>query len=148
MLPLVLLLTEVDTVTQEKCCKRNTVGALGSSDGKMILTLLAEVITFYIRLTTIDVRWSDLQWYLSGVVKGRNSGFKDSSGDLLQILLYILSNRRLNSKRVAGVSSWLDSGRGENPNRSSEVRSLQRYLETWIEVILVVGIERSGINTQ
>ena len=56
MFPLLLLSTEVDVVTQERCCKRNTVGALGSGGGKMIPTLLVKVITFHVGLITIDVR--------------------------------------------------------------------------------------------
>ena len=56
VLPLVLLPIEVDAVIQKECCKRNTVGAFGLGSGKVILTLLAEVIAFYIGLTTIDVR--------------------------------------------------------------------------------------------
>ena len=56
VLPLVLLPTEVNAVTQERCCKENTVGAFGPGDGKVILTLLAEVIAFHMGLTTIDVR--------------------------------------------------------------------------------------------
>ena len=56
MLPLILLPTKVDAVTQKRCCKRNAVGALGSSGGKVILTLLAKVIVFQVKLTTIDVR--------------------------------------------------------------------------------------------
>ena len=55
MLLLVLLPTEVDAVTQEKCCKGYTVRAFGFGDGKVILTLLAEVIKFHVRFTTIDV---------------------------------------------------------------------------------------------
>ena len=56
MLSLVLLPTEVDTVTQKRYCKGNAVGVLDSGSGKVILTLLAEVIAFHVRLTTIDVR--------------------------------------------------------------------------------------------
>ena len=56
MLPLVLLLTEVDAVPKERCCKENAVGAFGSAGGKVILTLLTEVIAFHVGLTTIDVR--------------------------------------------------------------------------------------------
>ena len=56
MLPLVLLPMEVDVVTQERGCKRNAVGAFGSSGGKVILILLTEVIAFHVGLTTIDVR--------------------------------------------------------------------------------------------
>ena len=56
MFSLVLLPTEVDAVIQEECYKRNAVGALGSGNGKVILTLLAKVIAFYVGLITIDIR--------------------------------------------------------------------------------------------
>ena len=56
MFPLVLLPTEVDAVPKEGYCKGNTVEALGPGGGKVILTLLAEVIAFHVELTTIDVR--------------------------------------------------------------------------------------------
>ena len=56
MLPLVLLPIEVDAITQERCCKRNAVGAFGSGGGKVILTLLTKVIAFHVGFTTIDVR--------------------------------------------------------------------------------------------
>ena len=56
MLPLVLLPTEVDAVPKEGCCKGNTVGTLGLSGGKVILTLLIEVIAFHVGLTAIDIR--------------------------------------------------------------------------------------------
>ena len=53
MLPLILLPTEVDAVSKEGCCKENTVGP---GSGKVILTLLAEVIALHVELTSIDVR--------------------------------------------------------------------------------------------
>ena len=56
MLLLVLLPIDVDAVTQEGCYKGNTVGVLGFGGSKVIFTLLAEVIAFYMGLTTIDVR--------------------------------------------------------------------------------------------
>ena len=56
MLSLVLLPTEVDAVTWEEYCKVNTIRAFGFGGGKVILTLLAEVITFHVRLIMIDVR--------------------------------------------------------------------------------------------
>ena len=56
MLPLLLLPTKVDAVTQERCCKGNAIRALGSGSGKVILTLLAKVIAFHVGLTTINVR--------------------------------------------------------------------------------------------
>ena len=43
-------------VTKERFYKKNTVGALGSGSGKVILTLLAKVIAFYVELTTINVK--------------------------------------------------------------------------------------------
>ena len=51
----VLLPTEVNAVMQERCYKENTVGAFGSNVGKVILTLLAEVIIFYMGLITIYI---------------------------------------------------------------------------------------------
>ena len=56
MLLFVLLPTEVDAMTHERCCKTNAVGVFGSGGGKVVLTLLAEVIVFHVGLTTIDVR--------------------------------------------------------------------------------------------
>ena len=56
MLPLVLLPTEVYAVTQKRYCKINTVGALSPGGSKMILTLLAEVITFHVGFATIVIR--------------------------------------------------------------------------------------------
>ena len=56
VLPFVLLPTEVDAVTQEGYCKGNAVEALGSSGGKVVHILLAEVIAFHVGLITINVR--------------------------------------------------------------------------------------------
>ena len=94
MLLFVLLPTEVDAVTQKGCCKGNAIGALGSNSGKVILALLAEVITFYIGLTTIDVKWFSLQWLFSEAVKEGTLGFEDCFGDFLQIFFCILSNKK------------------------------------------------------
>ena len=56
MLLFILLPTEVDAVTQERYCKGNAVETFGSSGGKVVFTLLAKVIVFYVGLTTIDVK--------------------------------------------------------------------------------------------
>ena len=53
---LVLLPTEVDAVTQERCCKKNAIEALSSGGSKVILALMVEVIAFHVGLTTIDVK--------------------------------------------------------------------------------------------
>ena len=100
MFLLVLLPIEVNAVTQERCCKENTVGALGSGSSKLILILLTEVIAFHVKLITIDIRWSSLQWLLTRAIKRRSLGFEDRPEDFLQIFVCILSNRRLNSRGV------------------------------------------------
>ena len=69
MLPLVLLPSEVDAVTQERCCKENMVGAFGSGVGKVILTLLTEVIAFHVGFITIHVRESAFQQLFMGPIK-------------------------------------------------------------------------------
>ena len=56
MFLLVLLQMEVDVVTKERSCKKNMGGAFSSGGSKVILTLLTEVIIFYIRLIMIHVR--------------------------------------------------------------------------------------------
>ena len=56
MFLLVLLLTDVNAVMQEKSCKGNVVRVLGFGGSKVIFTLLTEVITFYVGLTMIQVR--------------------------------------------------------------------------------------------
>ena len=47
---------------------------------------------------------------------------------------------------MTGASSWLDSGGGEDPYGPSEACSLQGRPQPRMEVILVVGVERSGVN--
>ena len=56
MFPLVLLQTDVNTITQEGYCKRNMIEVFGSGGDKVILTLPAKVIIFYMGLTTIHIR--------------------------------------------------------------------------------------------
>ena len=53
--PFILLLTEVDAVPQKRGCKENSVRSGGSADGKIVFVLLTKVITFHVRLITIDV---------------------------------------------------------------------------------------------
>ena len=47
---------------------------------------------------------------------------------------------------LTGVSSWLDSGGSEDPDGPLEVRSWQGRPQPQIKVILVVGVERSGVD--
>lgn len=47
---------EINLISKKKGYKRNLVSANGSIGGKMVFTQLTKVVTFYIRLTMIDVR--------------------------------------------------------------------------------------------
>lgn len=58
---LVLLLVEANPIPKERCSKKNLVRALNSGGGKIVLTLLIEVKTFYVRFITIHVWGSGLQ---------------------------------------------------------------------------------------
>ncbi len=49
-----LLPTEVDLILQKRGYKRNSVWPSDSTDGKMVLTLLTEVVILYVGPTTID----------------------------------------------------------------------------------------------
>ena len=145
MLPFVLLPIEVNAITQERCCKGNAIGAFGSGGGKMVLTLLAEVIASHMGLTTIDVRWSSLQWLLMGVVRGGAW----ASRTILRIFCRFFSVYLATEGSARGLtrlSSWLDSEKNKDPDGPSEVYSRQGRPRPRIEVILVVGVERSGMG--
>ncbi len=57
-----LLLAEVDSVPEEGGRKRNSVWPGGPAGGKMVLTLLAEVVAFHIGPTAVDVRGLGLEF--------------------------------------------------------------------------------------
>ena len=48
---------EVNLVSQKKKYKQNLVWFVGFTDGKIVFTLLAKVVAFHVKLTTVDV-WS------------------------------------------------------------------------------------------
>ncbi len=56
-----LLTAEVDLISSEGGRKRNSVGPGGSAGGKMVLTLLAEVVVFYVGPIAVDVRGFGLE---------------------------------------------------------------------------------------
>lgn len=147
MLLLILLQTEVEAIVQEKSYKKNTVRALGSNSSKMILTLLTEVITFYERLTTIHFSLSILQWLLAGSVRKGNLGFKIVLTIFCTFSSECLAIKASEKPTIGSTElSWIDSGEGEDPERSSEVRSLQGHSRPRIEVFLMVWLEKSGVN--
>ncbi len=57
-----LLPIEVDLVPKKESCKQNLVWPSGSSSGKVVLTVLAEVVALYVRPTAIDVRGLGLEF--------------------------------------------------------------------------------------
>ncbi len=50
-----LLPAEVDLIPEKEGRKQNSVGPGGSAGSKMVLTLLAEVVTFHVGPTAVDV---------------------------------------------------------------------------------------------
>ncbi len=57
-----LLPAEVDLVSEEGDRKRNSVWPGGPAGGKMVLTLLTEVIAFHMGSTAVDVQGLGLEF--------------------------------------------------------------------------------------
>lgn len=57
-----LLLVEVDLISRKKSCKQNLVWPNGSGDSKIVLTWLAKIVIFHVRLIAIDVQSFDLKF--------------------------------------------------------------------------------------
>lgn len=55
LFPLVLLQSKADLVLEEKRGKKNLVRPLSSSNNKVVLTLLIEVVILYIRLFVANI---------------------------------------------------------------------------------------------
>lgn len=87
-LPLVLLPTEVDLFPKEKSYKQNSVWPSTYTHAKVVLTLLAEVITLHVDPYRIDVRGLGLE-----LISRKRLFFFVSLGpenrlvDLVQVLL-------------------------------------------------------------
>ena len=126
------------------------IGTFGSDNGKLILILLIKVIIFYVKLITIYFKLSKFQQLLIRSVREENTGFQDQSEDFLQIFFHILSNKR-SRKLITGsiirksIESLLqlDSEKSKDPKWPLKMRFLQECPQPQIEVILIVGIQRS-----
>lgn len=57
---------EVGLISKERDCKRNLVRLDGFGSGKIVFILLTKVIALYMRLITINVRGSGLEFDLGG----------------------------------------------------------------------------------
>lgn len=56
----VLMPAEADPIAKKRSRKWGTIKASGTSSSEIILTLLTEVVAFYVRLTIVKVRESSL----------------------------------------------------------------------------------------
>ncbi len=86
-----LLLIEVDLISKKKSCKRNLIKFSGFSGGKVVFTLLTEVVIFYMELTTIDVRLLGFKSLISGPFFLYLS-LKDRLDNFFQVIFGILGS--------------------------------------------------------
>ena len=56
-----LLPIEIDSIPQKKGCKRNFVWVSGSAGGKIVFTLLAEVVRLHVEPIAVEVRSLSLE---------------------------------------------------------------------------------------
>ncbi len=85
-----LLPAEVDAVLQKKGCKRNSVWAGGSVGGKVVFTLLAKVVAFYVWSTMEDVRGLSLKF----VSKSTFWSLEERLEEVIHVFLCVLGNVR------------------------------------------------------
>ena len=86
-----LLLTEVDSIPQKRGYKRNLVWLDSSAGGKMVLTLLAEVVALYVQPTAINILSFDLEF----VSRSTLGDLEERLDDFIPILLTILISTRI-----------------------------------------------------
>ena len=76
LISLILLLEEVDLILEEGHDNKNSVSPFSSSGGKIVLTLLTEVVLFYVGLFVVHVRGTGFQEiFLRLLGGGRSSSF-------------------------------------------------------------------------
>ena len=59
LFPLILLLAEIDLVPKKRCGKKNLVSLFRSSDSKVVIILLTEVVALYVGLFTIYIQGTE-----------------------------------------------------------------------------------------
>ena len=100
-------------VVEERSSKNYAVRSLGSGGGKIVFTLLTEVIVFYVSLTTIHIRGPSHKGLLPRFVGGRSSSFQNRLEDPLRVLFRILGNGWLGGTVWGpGASNWASCGVG------------------------------------
>lgn len=99
VLLLVLLPAEADLILEEVCYKRDMVRSLCSGNGKIIFTLLIEVVAGHMVITTINVRKTGLEKTFIRGFSIRGSGFHYCTNDVLYVLIYVTSWRHFKAYR-------------------------------------------------
>lgn len=90
---------EADLGPKKRCGKKNLVGILSFSSGKVILKLLIEVLIFYVRFTTVYIRGTSFEKLVLRLLKGdKSSSLQNSLKNLLQVLLSIFGDWECNGK--------------------------------------------------
>ena len=120
---LMLLPTKQDKVLEESDGKLHSILTLGPGGGKMVLTLLEEVIGLQVSFIPIHVRELGLQRLFTRAFillrcknrrKSRRSRIQNGPEDLLEIIFQVLYYKRQsrNDRRSNGVSRGTWHGRG------------------------------------
>ena len=121
MSPLVLLPAEADPVSKEGRCKENLGKLCSSSDSKVVLTLLTEVIAIHMGLSAVYIRGASLQ-FLPGHLGDERSweGSENGNGssslqnglkNLLQVIFGVLGDTSSSGRGVSKrFCPWGSSG--------------------------------------
>lgn len=86
---------EIDLVLEKKRNKKNLVSLFSFSNGKLILTLLIEVVTLHMRLSVVYVWGTGFQKFILRLLgDGRGLGLQKGFENLLQVFFDILGDSR------------------------------------------------------
>ena len=129
----VLLSANIDSVLKERCVKKNLVSPLSSSGGKVVFTLLTEVVALHIRLFAIYAWKTSFQGFISRLFTGGESlSLQNNLKNVLQVFFGIFRDRKCSSRdnsnkkvSLGGPASWSDIslsnfGDGEKSRRATE----------------------------
>ena len=87
---LILLLIQTDPVSKKRHDKRNPVSSYSSNSSKVVFTLLTEVLTVYMRFSTIHILGKALYGFCRGFSKVAKAGTKTRAGARAQASRTIL----------------------------------------------------------
>lgn len=91
-----MLLAEANPIPKEGYSKKNLVNIFNSNSGKIIFTLLIEIVAFYIGFFAIHVWKTSLQGIVLGLFKSdRGVSFQNNLENLLQVFFSILRDKKL-----------------------------------------------------